>query len=84
MAEQDQWRMTAKEYRLAMGLDQPDVTVDKTTIKVKKEENGLDPTRGPKRIALWLLWLIAWAWMIFTFGWIGHVLANLTQKGLKK
>lgn len=81
--QQDQRdHMTAKEYRIMMGLDPVEgtaqVVVEETTDKV------FNPATGPRRVALRLIWLIGWAWMIFTFGWIGHIIANLTQKELKK
>ncbi len=83
---QEQVRMTAKEYRIMMGLDPEE---GKAKIVVQEGEDDR-PTLSNQfnskasRIVLRMLWLAGWAWMIFTFGWVGHIAAVLARKGLRE
>lgn len=81
-----QIRMTAAEYREAMGLDPVKPKTIKGTITEQKKPADPAPgagfNKGMERLFLRLLWLAAWAWMIFTFGWVGHVIVRLTERRL--
>ena len=37
-----------------------------------------------RRGVLRLVWLAGWAWMFFTFGWVGYFIVRFTEKELKK
>ena len=57
-----------------------------SVLGVKYNKYSGDPPLGDgfhrvaKRLALRLIWLAAWAWLIFTFGWVGHVAIRLIEK----
>lgn len=78
----DQIRMTAAEYREAMGLS-PVESKTKVTVRHEKEKPlGDGFFSSMNRLTLRLLWLAGWAWMLFTFGWVGHVIVRLTERRL--
>ncbi len=77
-----QIRMTAEEYREAMGLD-PVESKTKVTVRHEKQPPLGDKfAKGVDRLVLRTLWLAGWVWMIFTFGWLGHVIVRLTERRL--
>lgn len=80
-----QIRMTAAQYRTAMGLDPVTPEKTKVTVKHQKKDKPLGESfnRGMSQLFVRLLWLAGWAWMLFTFGWIGHVIVKATERILK-
>ena len=84
-------RMTSTEYRLMMGLD--DVPGEEP-LKVKITKKTKEPKQKPgladgfltgmNRMVYRLIWLAGWAWMLFTFGWVGHFMVTVTERKLKK
>ena len=81
----EQVRMTSVEYRKLMGLDETTSTKTKVVVK-EKERDGLADgfILGMNRLVLRLIWLAGWAWMIFSFGWIGYAAIRITERQLNK
>ena len=82
-----QIHMTSVQYREAMGLDPTTPKADvKVTVKHKDETAPMGDSfiRGVRRFALRLFWLAGWAWMLFTFGWVGHVIVQITERMLNE
>ena len=81
----EQVRMSAAEYREAMGLD-PVVSKTKVTVRHKDETTPMGDSfiRGVRRFVIGMFWLAGWAWMLFTFGWIGHVVVQVTERMLNE
>lgn len=78
-------RMTAVEYRKMMGLDP--VTSDRVTVRKIKDPDqkiwGDTVNFKLRKLILFIIWFLGWAWMLFTFGWVGHIATVLAKKGMK-
>lgn len=82
----EQVRMTAEEYRKLMGLD--DKSVGKVTGTIRHVRNKEQPPLGDAfqrsltNGLLRVFWLVSWAYLILTFGWVPHVYIRLVDRRL--
>ncbi len=80
-----------------MDADEFDQYMDGLTIREQNQVSGykIDISKNEKspadkfneklvRLLLWMLWVAAWAWQVFTFGWPSAILIKILDKKLAK
>ncbi len=80
-----------------MDADEFDQYMDGLTIREQNQVSGykIDISKNEKspadklnvklvRLILWIIWIAAWAWLVFTFGWPAALLVIWLNKQLAK
>lgn len=79
--------MTAAEYRKAMGLDPVESKKPGARVVQKRDDSpafGAAFNSSMMGATRRMIWLAGWAWMLFTSGFIGHLVVRWAESSMQK